>query len=132
MEHESCSETFHATLSIGWLVGQSRFKLFYDLIFLTPILMPKLSNDLKYGPCPPARDFGSRVSGLVPLGRILFQRTVKNENIVFFMFGSLLRVHFFIPFLLAQTYFGENIYVWLFFLPMRGSLGKMSSLKTKT
>ena len=24
-----------------------------------------MSSDLKYGPCPPARDFGSRVSGLV-------------------------------------------------------------------
>ena len=27
--------------------------------------MPKWFSDLKYGPCPPARDFGSRVSGLV-------------------------------------------------------------------
>ena len=31
--------------------------LFFDL--------PKWSGDFKYGPCPPARDFGSRVSGLV-------------------------------------------------------------------
>ena len=31
-------------------------------------------NDLKYCPCPPARDFGSRVSGLVSLsiGEIVF------------------------------------------------------------
>ena len=28
-------------------------------------LLPKCSSDLKYGPCPPARDLGSRVSGLV-------------------------------------------------------------------
>ena len=29
------------------------------------MLLPKCSGDLKYGPCPPARDWGSRVSGLV-------------------------------------------------------------------
>ena len=29
------------------------------------MLLPKWSGDLKYGPCPPARDFGSRVSRLV-------------------------------------------------------------------
>ena len=27
--------------------------------------MPKWSSDLKYGPCPPTRDFGSRVPGFV-------------------------------------------------------------------
>ena len=32
---------------------------------MTSLLLPKWSSDLKYGPCPPARDFGSRVSGLV-------------------------------------------------------------------
>ena len=32
---------------------------------MTSLLLPKWSGDLKYGPCPPARDFGSRVSGLV-------------------------------------------------------------------
>ena len=33
--------------------------------FLAIPLLPKCSTDLKYGPCPPARDWGSRVSGLV-------------------------------------------------------------------
>ena len=35
--------------------------------FLAIPLLPKCSTDLKYGPCPPARDWGSRVSGLVEL-----------------------------------------------------------------
>ena len=64
----------HATLqpalsvgrSVGWLVGWSvTLYFFYDFISLTSLLLPKWSGDLKYGPCPPARDFGSRVSGLV-------------------------------------------------------------------
>ena len=38
--------------SVGRLVGQS-------------LLLPKWSSDLKYCPCAPARDFGSRVSDLV-------------------------------------------------------------------
>ena len=50
--------------SVGW----SHFTFFYDFISLTSLLLPKWSSDLKYGPCPPARDFGSRVSGLVYLG----------------------------------------------------------------
>ena len=48
--------------SVGRLVGCS-FYFFY--IFFTSLLLPKWSSDLKYGPCPPTRDLGSRVSGLV-------------------------------------------------------------------
>ena len=60
----------HATLqpafSVGRLVGPSvTLYFFYDFISLTSLLLPKWSDDLKYGPCPPARDFDSRVSGLV-------------------------------------------------------------------
>ena len=63
----------HATLqpalsvgrSVGRLVGHTL--LFYHFIFLTLLLLPKWSGDLKYGPCPPTRDFGSHVSGLVHL-----------------------------------------------------------------
>ena len=52
--------------SVGWLVGWSvTFYFFYDFYSLTLLLLPKWSGDLKYGPSPPARDFGSRVSGLV-------------------------------------------------------------------
>ena len=51
--------------SVGCLVSRSRRTLFYDLISLTTLQLLKWSSDLKYGPCPLARDFGSRVSGLV-------------------------------------------------------------------
>ena len=53
---------------VGWFVT---FYFFYDFYFLTSLLLPKWSGDLKYGPCPPARDLGSRVSGL----RIFFHIT---------------------------------------------------------
>ena len=56
--------TLQPALSVGWLVGHTLF-FFYDFISLTSLLLPKWSGNLKYGPCPPARDFGSRVSGLV-------------------------------------------------------------------
>ena len=57
-------------LSVGRSVGRSvdwsvTLYFFYDFISLTSLLLPKWSGDLKNGPCPPARDFGRRVSGLV-------------------------------------------------------------------
>ena len=63
----------HATLhpalsvrrSVGRSVGWSHFTFFYVFYSLTSLLLPKWSSDLKYGPCPPTRDWGSRVSGLV-------------------------------------------------------------------
>ena len=58
--------TLQPTLSVGRSVGRSvTLYFFYDFIILTSLRLPKWSGDLKYGPCPPARDFGSRVSGLV-------------------------------------------------------------------
>ena len=54
--------------SVGWSVGWSvtlYFFLWFYFFDLTDL--PKWSSDLKYGPCPPARDWGSRVSGLVHL-----------------------------------------------------------------
>ena len=48
--------------SVGWSVTLNFF--FYSW---TSLLLPKWSGDLKYGPCPPARDLGSRVSGLFSL-----------------------------------------------------------------
>ena len=78
VEFSSLFNRVHATLqpalsvgqSVGWSVGRSvgrsvTLYFFYDFISLTSLLLPKWSGDLKYGPCPPARDFGSRVSGLV-------------------------------------------------------------------
>ena len=62
----------HATLHPALLVGMSAcpsvtLNFFYDFYFWTSLLLPKWSCDLKYGPCPPAHDFGSRVSGLVTI-----------------------------------------------------------------
>ena len=58
--------TLQPALSVGRSVGWSVTLYFLnDFITLTSLLLPKWSGDLKYGPCPPTRDFGSRVSGLV-------------------------------------------------------------------
>ena len=54
----------HPALSVGWLVSRSHFIL-YGFYFWTSLLLPKWSGNLKNSPCPPARDFVSRVSGLV-------------------------------------------------------------------
>ena len=51
--------------SVGPLVGLSPFTFFVFLRSLASLLLPKWCIDLNYGPCPPARDWGSRVSGLV-------------------------------------------------------------------
>ena len=55
--------SLHPALSVGRSVCHTL--LFCDFQFWTSLLLPKWSSDLKYGTCPPARDFGSRVSGLV-------------------------------------------------------------------
>ena len=59
--------TLHPALSVGqllgWYVGHTL--LFYVSYHMMSLLLPKWSSDLKYCPCPPARDWGSRVSGLV-------------------------------------------------------------------
>ena len=56
--------------------------LFLFLQALVSLLLFKCFNDLKYGPCPPTRDWGSRVSGLVllrfsPLHLLLFLTLVS-------------------------------------------------------
>ena len=63
--HATLQPALSVRLSVGWSIGRSRFTFFYDFISLTPLLLPKWSSDLKYDPFLPARDFGSRVSGLV-------------------------------------------------------------------
>ena len=60
----------HATLhpallvrrSVRRSIRQSHFTFSAFLSFLALLLLPKCSADLKYGPCPSARDWGSRVS----------------------------------------------------------------------
>ena len=51
---------------VGPLVRRSHFTFLVFLRSLASPLLPKWSSDLKYSPCPPARDWGSRVSDLVP------------------------------------------------------------------
>ena len=69
----ACYATLHPALSVRPSVGPSvrrsvrpsHFTFFGFLGFLAWLLLPKWSGNLNYGPCPPARDWGSRVSGLV-------------------------------------------------------------------
>ena len=64
--HATLQPALSVSQSVSWLVGWSvTLCFFYDFISLTSLLLPKWSGDLKYGPSPPARNFGSRVSGLV-------------------------------------------------------------------
>ena len=63
MLRDSTSRFFRR--SVGWSVGRSHLTFFYVFYSLTILLLLKCSGDLKYGPTPPARDWGSRVSGLV-------------------------------------------------------------------
>ena len=59
----------HATLQLALSdcpsVRPSNFTFSALLGVLALLLLPKCSTDLTYGPCSPARDWGSRVSGLV-------------------------------------------------------------------
>ena len=65
----ACYATLQPALSVRpsvrRSVGPSHFTFFGFLRFLASLLLPKWWSDLNYGPCPPARDWGSRVSGLV-------------------------------------------------------------------
>ena len=63
---DACYVTLHPALSVALSVRPS-VTLYFFLRFLAPLLLPKWSDDLNYSPCPPARDWGSRVSGLVLL-----------------------------------------------------------------
>ena len=51
--------------SVHLSVRLSHFTFSALMEVLALLLLPKCSADLNYGPCPPARDRGSRVSGLV-------------------------------------------------------------------
>ena len=72
--HPALSVRLSVRQSVGPLVCQSVGRsvhmfsftfLFLFLKSLASLLLPKRSSDLKFGPCSPARDWGSRVSGLV-------------------------------------------------------------------
>ena len=73
----ACYATVHPALLVRWSVSPSvrqsigrsvrpsHFTLFGFLRSLASLLLPKWSSDLIFSPCPPARNWGSRVSGLV-------------------------------------------------------------------
>ena len=48
--------------SVRWSVGPSHFTFFLFLRSLASLLLPKWSSDLRHSPCPPARDWDSRVT----------------------------------------------------------------------
>ena len=66
--------TLHLALyvcpSVSRLVGLS---VISSSFFFTLLLLPKCSTDLKYGPCPAAHNWVSRVSGLVVFTRSFLQ-----------------------------------------------------------
>ena len=80
-------------LSVGWC----HFTFFYDFYISTSTLLTKWSSDLKYRPSPPARNWGSRVSGLV-FSKYLFlaiiDKTVNHKINPFLWFSQV----FFCPF----------------------------------
>ena len=62
-----CYATLHPALPVRPSVSLSvcRSHSIFFMIFFTSLPLPKWSCDLVNGPCSPARDLGSRVSGLV-------------------------------------------------------------------
>ena len=56
-----------ACYSTSRFVGRSvgHILLFLGIIFFDPTAPAQMPGNLKYGPCPPARDWGSCVSSLV-------------------------------------------------------------------
>ena len=64
----ACYAYLHPALSIGRSESVSlsfTFYFFYESCNMTSLPLPKWPCGLKYGPCPPAHDWSSDVSGLV-------------------------------------------------------------------
>ena len=76
----ACYATLYPALSVRRLVGRLVGPLFTFSAFLSvlsSLLLPKCPSDLLYHcPCPPARDQGSRVSGLVWLDGTSVEQSV--------------------------------------------------------
>ena len=77
----------HPALSVCWSVRRSHF---FSSCFCSLRPHCKCSGDLKYDPCPPAHDCGSRVSVLVisqfPLGESIFIHFIMLDEIEIFYF----------------------------------------------
>ena len=70
------------SLSVCSLVNPSHFisSIFFFLQLFASVLFPKCSSDLKYGPCSPACNFGSHLSGLVINEKSLNKKIGTNHN----------------------------------------------------
>ena len=70
-----CSRT-HATTPcfVHWLVT---LYFIYDFYIWTSLLLHKWSSDLKYGPCPPACNWGSLVSGFLFIKNTLLHSAIS-------------------------------------------------------
>ena len=73
----ACYAALNPALLVRPSVRPSHFTFLGFLRSLASLLLPKRSSDLKYGPCPPARDWGSRVSGLVQCEHCQMQKTLQ-------------------------------------------------------
>merc|ERR1712148_158008 len=105
MGHPALSVRRSVGPSVRRSVGPSHFTFSAFMGFLAIPLLPKCSTDLEYGPCPPARDWGSRVSGLVFISLVFFPLKVYSTFSLFFQcyFFSLLKVYS--PFSLIISHF---------------------------
>ena len=77
--------------SVRWSIGPAVGHIFWEffLRFLASLLLLKWSVDLNYGPCPPARDWGSRVFSLV-----LFAGNMSSDLCHRWLFSSYLLLLF--------------------------------------
>ena len=85
-------------------VGRTHLTFFYVSYSVMSLLLRKWSSDLKYGPCPPARDFGSRVSSLVFL-KLKTQCTGRRNFMGHYNFLRYFLHYFFITFFVKKIFF---------------------------
>ena len=83
--HAHDSTTRFVRHLIDRLVSWSHFTFFFffDFTSFTSLLLLKWFGDLEYGPCPPAHDFGSRVSGLGILTKALTKTDSPHISYIF-------------------------------------------------
>ena len=99
----ACYATLHPALSVRWSVRLSHFTFLFFLRSLASLLLPKWWSDLKYSSCPPARDWGSRVSGLVLTNPRHLLGSHQNLTKVNIYLTIILKLHFNLDFFLKRS-----------------------------